>query len=67
MEFKFKHCDTGRILTLSLSEEEMANLIDVDDLFDEFCKDKCKCESVGETNVIECGCEDYLNGFELQP
>ncbi len=26
----------------------------------------CKCQPVGETNVVECGCEDYIDAFKLQ-
>lgn len=66
MDFKFRHAETGEIKTLSLTEKEMAELIEVDVLFDEFCKEQCKCEPIGETNVVECGCEDYLEFFELQ-
>jgi hypothetical protein len=64
MFFKFKHPESGEIKDLLLSEKEMADLIDDDDLLDAFCSDACKCESVGETNVVDCGCGDYLPYFE---
>jgi len=67
MEFTFKHVETGEIKTLSLSEKEMSNLIESDVLLDEFISQECKCEPVGETNVVECSCDDYLCDFELQP
>lgn len=66
MDFKFKHIGTGEIRTLSLTENEMANLIYIDVLFDEFCKEQCKCQPVGETYVVDCECGDYFSDFELQ-
>ena len=66
MIFKFQHIRTGEVKTLTLTEEQMANLIDSDTLFDEFAKRQCSCEPIGETNVVECGCGDYLCDFELQ-
>jgi len=66
MIFNFKHSQTGEVKTLTLTEEQMANLIDSDILFDEFAKRQCSCEPIGETNVADCNCEDYLCEFELQ-
>ena len=66
MDFKFKHEKTGEIKTLTLTEKKMAELIESDVIFDEFCAQECKCSPVGETNVVECGCETYLDHFELQ-
>lgn len=66
MDFKYKNRETGDVKVLTLTETEMANLIDVDDLYDEFYKNQCSCQPIGETNVIECGCEELLEDFELQ-
>lgn len=66
MDFQFKHPESGEVKTLSLTEKQMSNLIDVDILHDEMAKQTCQCESVGETNVVECGCDEYLSEFELQ-
>lgn len=66
MDFTYKHTESGEIKTLSLTEKEMANLIDVNDLHDEFCKENCNCQPVGETNVVDCNCDEYLADFELQ-
>ena len=66
MEFTFKHSETGRIRKLILSEAEVRNLLDVDDLGDAFYDQECKCQPIGETNVVECSCPDYLDFFELQ-
>lgn len=65
MEFKFKHHETGEERSLFLSEKEMSEMIDRDDLLDEFYKEQCKCQPVGETNVIECNCDEFLSEFEL--
>lgn len=63
MEFKFKHSKSGEIKTISLSYSEIQEKLE-SELYDQVgC---CDCEPVGETNVVECGCEDYLEGFVLQ-
>lgn len=66
MDFEFKNPKTGEIKTLSLTERQLANLIDDDTLHEEMCKQECQCEPVGETYVVECGCDEYLEDFELQ-
>lgn len=65
MIFYFKHSRSGEVKSLTLTEEQMANLIDSDTLFDEFARRQCSCEPIGETNVVECACVDYLCDFEL--
>lgn len=62
MEFKFKHPDTGQTKIVTLSVEEIQERLE-DQLLDELT---CDCEPVGETTVVECGCEDYLSEFVLQ-
>lgn len=62
MNFIFKHPASGEIKTISLSDVEIQQLLS-DQLADELT---CDCEPVGETNVVECNCEDYISEFELQ-
>lgn len=62
MDFIFKHPRSGEVKTVSLSDVEIQSMLDVQ-LYDELT---CDCKPVGETNVVECGCEDYIGEFELQ-
>ena len=63
IEFQFKHIKTGEVKTITLSFDEIQEKLE-DDLIDEIT---CDCEPVGETNVVECGCEDYFEGFNIVP
>jgi len=62
MEFKFKHEKTGEIKSIDISESEIQELIS-DHLYDIIFE--CDCDPIGETNVVGCGCIDYLEGFRL--
>jgi uncharacterized phage protein (TIGR01671 family) len=59
-EFVFQHVDSKEIKTKRFTLDEIANGFE-DDLFIL----ECDCEPVGETNVVECNCEDYLEDFRL--
>lgn len=59
---KFVHPVTAEVKTIYLSKSE------IQDQLSEFLYEKileCDCEPVGETNVVECGCENYLEEFEM--
>ena len=62
MNFTFKHPVSGEVKTVHLSEDEIQHMLS-GDLYEELT---CDCEPVGETNVVECNCEEYLEEFELQ-
>ncbi|MBD0788135.1 hypothetical protein HUO09_17410 [Vibrio sp. Y2-5] len=62
MDFSFKHPGTGEIKTVTLQAWEIQNKL-ADQLIDEL---ECDCSPVGETNVVECNCDNYLYEFELQ-
>lgn len=63
MDFTFKHKISGEVKVISLSEKEIQSRL-ADQLLTEDLT--CDCEPVGETNVVECNCEDYFCDFELQ-
>ena len=63
MNFTFKHKSSGELKKISLTEIQIQEMLE-DDLFDEL---DCDCQPVGETNVIECDCGEYFDGFVLQP
>ena len=62
MKFEFTHPVTGEVKIVSHTDQEIQNLL-ADHLYDEL---GCDCEPAGETNVVECNCEDYLCEFKLQ-
>lgn len=63
MDFLFKHPTSGETKVVSIANREIF------DHLAEIAQDKlvCACEPVGETNVVECNCDEYLADFELQP
>jgi hypothetical protein len=61
-EFLFKHPESGETKIVRLSAGEIQNRLS-DQLLDEL---SCDCEPIGETNVVECNCGDYIVEFELQ-
>ena len=63
MDFIFKHPESKEIKTVTLSEKQIQDLLS-DTLYNDYLT--CDCEPIGETDVVECNCEDYLCGFELQ-
>jgi hypothetical protein len=62
MEFTFKHAVSGEVKIVTLSESEIQDRLS-DHLTSELT---CDCGPVGETNVVECNCEDYICDFEIQ-
>lgn len=59
-EFVFQHVDSREVRFKRFTLDEIANGFE-DDLFIL----ECDCEPVGETNVVECNCEDYLEDFRI--
>ena len=52
------------------SKEIKTKVFTLDELIDESYEEtlyvvECDCEPVGETNVVECNCEDYQIGFTV--
>jgi len=62
MDFVLKHPKTGEIAIIVFSNRAIQNHLE-DEIKDAHT---CDCEPIGETNVVECNCEDYLCEFELQ-
>ena len=60
MDFKFKNKQTGEVKVVSIDDAMIRMQLE------EFAVEKlCECESVDETNVIECNCQEYYEDFEL--
>ena len=62
MDFTFKHPVSGEVKTVYLSEDQIQHMLS-EDLYNDLT---CDCHPTGETNVVECGCDEYLEEFELQ-
>ena len=61
MDFIFKHPKSGEVLTVTLADNKIREVME-DEARDLL---RCDCEPIGETNVIECNCCDYFDEFEL--
>ena len=62
MDFIFKHPESGKEITVTIADNEIRDRMEDDD------RDKmdCGCQPIGESNVVECNCCDYFDGFKLQ-
>lgn len=40
------------------------NPVTIEDILQNTCT--CDCQPIGETNVVECNCQDYYENFELK-
>ncbi|KPX57068.1 hypothetical protein LCH33_002122 [Pseudomonas amygdali] len=63
VSFEFRHPANGEAHTVSVSLEEIAHHM-CEVLFEKLCGEFCQCEPVGETNVVDCRCDEYADEFE---
>ncbi|MBI6558098.1 hypothetical protein YA0868_01930 [Pseudomonas syringae] len=63
VSFEFRHPANGEAHTVSVSFEEIAHHM-CEVLFEKLCGEFCQCEPVGETNVVDCRCDEYADEFE---
>ncbi|MDU8454867.1 hypothetical protein [Pseudomonas syringae group sp. J254-4] len=63
VSFEFRHPANGEAHTVSVSLEEIAHHM-CEVLFEKLCGEFCQCEPVGETNVMDCRCDEYADEFE---
>ncbi|WKW89004.1 hypothetical protein LSL4_gp153 [Pseudomonas phage LSL4] len=61
--FEYRH-PNGECHTITVSREQVINEMP-DFLFEALCSKFCNCEPVGETNVVECCCDEYAEEFKL--
>lgn len=62
--FKYQHPLTKEIRSVSLAKTEVANGME-DTLYEKLVAQFCQCDSVGETNVVDCNCDEYIHDFDL--
>ncbi|NQD72952.1 hypothetical protein [Pseudomonas sp. CM27] len=63
MSFEYVHAD-GERRTVALSREEVAGYMD-EFLFEKLTEEICQCEPIGETNVVDCRCDEVAVQFSL--
>ncbi|HHX0961632.1 TPA: hypothetical protein ACU6G2_001360 [Pseudomonas aeruginosa] len=61
--FEYRH-PNGESHTVTVSRDQVINEMP-DFLFEALCSKFCNCEAVGETNVVECRCDEYAEEFKL--
>ncbi|HBO5354284.1 TPA: hypothetical protein ACQRGV_000727 [Pseudomonas aeruginosa] len=61
--FEYRH-PNGECHTVTVSREQVINEMP-DFLFEALCSKFCNCDPVGETNVVECCCDEYAEEFKL--
>lgn len=64
MRFQLKHPETGETRTVNLTRADVADGME-DTIFERLGALICDCEPVGETNVVDCNCDEYIYEFEL--
>jgi len=64
MAFVYVHPKTGEHHTVTVNRKEVAEHMG-EELFSKLCDCFCSCESVGETNVVDCRCDEVGEQFEL--
>ena len=63
MTFEYVHPD-GERRSVSMSRAEVAEHMD-SELFEKLTDTICQCEPIGETNVVDCRCDEVAEQFEL--
>jgi len=64
MQFDFRNTATGESREVTVPKWAIQGLID-DYLYDRFADSICGCQPVGETNVVDCNCEDIVDQYKL--
>lgn len=64
LTFQYQHPFTKEIRTVTLTKADIVDGME-DGMYEKLVKQFCQCESVGETNVIDCNCDEYIHDFDL--
>lgn len=61
----FEYADlSGERRTVTVTRDEVIEGME-DALYEKLGAQICRCEPIGETNVVECNCQDYIEEFAL--
>lgn len=66
MDFEFVHPHSGEKKSLTLSDEEVRAMLPQDFVYDKLVEQECNCQAIGETNYVDCVCDEYLSEFDMQ-
>lgn len=55
---------SGRVIERAYTAKQLVEFMDEDDMV--ATMSQCNCQSVGETNVVECNCEDEWEDYMLE-
>lgn len=64
LTFQFRHRATNELRSVRVTRAEIAEDM-ADTLFEKLVSQFCECEPLGETNEVECRCDEYGDEFEL--
>lgn len=64
MSFDFEHPLSKERRTVTLTKRNVFDGME-DYFYDKLGAQICQCESVGETNVVDCNCDEYVHDFEI--
>ena len=64
MPFDFEHPLSKERRTVTLTKRDVFDGME-DYFYDKLSEQICQCESVGETNVVDCNCDEYVHDFEI--
>ncbi|MBT9570036.1 MAG: Lar family restriction alleviation protein [Pseudomonas umsongensis] len=64
MSFDFEHPFSNEKRTVTLTKRDVFDGME-DFFYDKLGEQICQCESVGETNVVDCNCDEYVHDFEI--
>jgi len=64
MSFDFEHPFSNEKRTVTLTKQDAFDGME-DFFYDKLGEQICQCESVGETNVVDCNCDEYVHDFEI--
>ena len=64
---KLKHQASGEEVEVIFDDNYLKRIIEEDPyrVYDAVGAKVCNCQPVGETNVIDCNCIDYIDDFEI--
>ncbi|WP_350404543.1 hypothetical protein ABCR88_11115 [Pseudomonas sp. W17] len=62
--FVYEHPQTGERHIVTVTRDEVIEHME-EQLFEKLCECFCKCQPVGETNVVDCRCDEVGEQFEL--
>ena len=64
LSFEFEHPSSKEKRAVTLTKRDVFDGME-DYFYDKLGEQVCQCESVGETNVVDCNCDEYVHDFEV--